>query len=141
MTNVNKNIGGLLYLVKKAGSKGFPFRIRLQKIILLSIIEERFPFSFDYSSHYYGPYSVQLQELINYSTASGFLSEEIVQTGDESHGYIYSITEMGEVKLQNIDLSAEEKLKLDRIWERYKDKTTDFVVNQAKRHSGINSRT
>ena len=57
------NLGGVLYLVNKAGKNGFPFRIRLQKTILLGKIEFGFPFEFNYSSHFYGPYSSELQKL------------------------------------------------------------------------------
>jgi len=133
------NLGGVLYLIGKGGKKGFPFRIRLQKLVLLGKIEDSFPFSFEYESHYYGPYSVQLQSILVDMVTDGLINENVIATGEENSGFIYSITEKGQLKLANLSLSETETKKLDNLWIRYMNKSTDYIIKKAKEISGIKS--
>jgi len=133
------DFGGILYLIDKGGSEGFPFRIRLQKMILLAKLEESFPFSFKYESYHYGPYSFDLQNDLEAMINDGLVREKVIATGEDSSGFVYSITPKGEEILSNISLSASDIKKIDDLWSRYSKESTEYIVKKAKEVSGIKS--
>ena len=133
------NLGGVLYLVNKAGKNGFPFRIRLQKTILLGKIEFGFPFEFNYSSHFYGPYSSELQKFTDDLITNSILNEETRELIENHYGYYYTLTEKGSDILSKINLSKPDKEKLDKLWEKYSGFNTSNLVKKAKELSGIKS--
>jgi len=137
--NLKNNIGGILYLIGLTGDEGFKFRIRLQKLILLSKLEEKFPFSFSYESHYYGPYSVQLQSMLDDLISSGFVSEKIISTGEDNSGFVYFLTQEGLKFSKKLSIQKGDLKKLDIIKTKYFNEPTDFIVRRAKRISGIKS--
>ena len=134
------NLAGILYLMKLALPEGFYFRIRLQKMVLLAKQEFSFPFSFNYESHYYGPYSEQLQSFVSDCVNNDYISEKIIEIGEESFGSLYSLTKDGEKILNSLSFPKEEFNKLDKVWTTYKDKPTELLVKKAKEMSGIKSK-
>jgi uncharacterized protein YwgA len=139
MDNRKKDLGGVLYLVGKARKDGFPFRIRLQKMILLGEIEFDFPFSFDYSSYFYGPYAPELQSLLDRLVEDGLIKEECREIFENNFGYFYSITPNGRFVLKKIGLSKKLASGLDKLWDKYKNFSTGALVRTAKDLSGIKS--
>lgn len=135
-----RDIGGLLYLIGKAGDKGFQYRIRLQKMVLLGKIEAKYPFSFDYSSHYYGPYSANLQDTISQLVSDGLIEEKIIPTGLNSTGFLYRLAPRGQSVLSSINLGIKERGALDHLWESYSGVSTEKLVHEAKAKSGIPSK-
>ena len=94
-----RDVAGILYLISKGGKEGFPFRIRLQKMALLGKLEFSFPFSFKYESHYYGPYSVELQLMVSDLAINDFVDELSTEFEDGRHAFIYLITRRGKMLL------------------------------------------
>ena len=135
-----KDVAGVLYLINKGGSNGFPFRIRLQKLLLLGKLEFKFPFSFKYESHYYGPYSSDLQAMVSELATADFLDEVNVEFEDGRYAFVYSITRKGEAALRSAPLTKEDKKALDMLWEKYRTWSTDDIVKAAKEKSGIKSK-
>lgn len=134
------NLVGVLYLVKRASPEGFLFRIKLQKMALLAKLEFDFPFSFNYESHYYGPYSESLQIIVSACVKKGYIDENIIEFPNESYGFSYSLTQEGEKILEKIISDRNDIKKLDELWEKYKDQSTASLVARAKEVSGIKSR-
>lgn len=132
------DLRGLLYLISKA-SGGFPFRIRLQKLVLLAKLEAKYPFSFKYASYFYGPYSPELQSTLGEIISAGLVKEESREMTDSRSGYFYSLTKEGTDYLADLAMPASEKEKLDKLWEKYEKYGTDALVKVAKEISGIKS--
>ena len=140
MTKSQKyNIGGLLYLISKAPKEGFPFRIRLQKLMLLGKLEFYFPFDLKYSSYFYGPYAPQIQRILDELSTAGFISEEARELSENQFGYYYSLTKKGELILRDLKIPKEKTAKLDKLWDKYKDFSTGALIKSAKEISGIKS--
>jgi len=133
------NVAGLLYLLQKAPN-GFPFRIRLQKMVLLGKLEFKFPFTFKYESHYYGPYSARLQSLLSDLITGGVVNEDVVELSNDRTGFVYSLTSAGKRILATSKLPTMQTKKLDDLWSQFHDKTTEYLVKMAKEKSGIKSR-
>ena len=138
-TKTKSNIGGILYLISKASAKGFPFRIRIQKLVLLGKLEFSFPFNFEYSSYLYGPYCPSLQTEIDELINLRFLNEGAREIPGNQYGYFYTITDQGLSLLEKIDLPKSEKNKIDKLWDKYKNSSTGLIVESAKKISGIRS--
>lgn len=132
------DLRGLLYLISKA-SGGFPFRIRLQKLVLLAKIEAKYPFSFKYASYFYGPYSPELQSTLGEIISAGLVKEENREMINNRSGYFYSLTKEGSDYLADLAMPVSEKGKLDKLWEKYEKYGTDALVKVAKEISGIKS--
>jgi uncharacterized protein YwgA len=139
MTEQQLNTAGLIYLIKKAPDSGFRFRIRLQKMILLGKLEFGFPFTFTYESHFYGPYSAELQTLLSQVIDDGLIKEDVKIMPEGQFGYFYEITEIGDKILTDLQLPSNEVNKLDRLWEKYHNFDTNILVRHAKKVSGIKS--
>lgn len=132
----NIDISGLLYLINK--SEGFfSHRIRLQKMVLLAQKEFNTPFSYSYESYYYGPYSRELQTTISNLISDGLLIEETIESPYGNVSYYYKATPKGTELSKGLDKVI--KTSIDRLWEKYSNHTTDFIVKSAKEISHIGS--
>lgn len=133
------NTAGLLYLISRASERGFPFRIRLQKMALLGKLEFSFPFSFGYESHFYGPYSATLQTTLNELIVNDLVKEDARLLSEGQFGYFYTITKTGSDFLAKLSMPETETAKLDKLWVKYRRIDTGTLVRQAKNVSGIKS--
>lgn len=132
----------LLYLINKAGR--ILSRIRLQKLVcLVKFTQKDNPFSFEYKSYYYGPYSSALREMIDELVLYKFIEEGIRiqnQDQDEVYSYVYSLDAKGREALKkNIEELGKGKQAIDKIISEYKFKTTEQIIKDAKKASGMES--
>jgi len=89
----------LLALLKEVGEiKG---RTRFQKMVYLGQEELGLPDSFDFSKHYYGPYSWDLTETIERMIHEGDITESVEEFGGIIR-YTYSLSEDGTTKAEGI---------------------------------------
>ena len=129
-----QDIFGVLYLIKRSGE--FKHRSRLQKTILIGKLREtiKYPFSFNYVRHFFGPYSFELQNLISQFVKDGVLEEKIY--GDS---YSYKITDTGDSIISALrkDITLAEISKLDKLWEKEcKGRSTSEIISNAKKLFG-----
>lgn len=82
-------------------------RKKLQKTLhLLESSGADVPFKYEY--HFFGPYSAELQEEVNFSVQQGFIEETKI---DET--YVYTITEKGRKFKERLDASGDYQFNLD----------------------------
>ena len=130
-----QNILGILYLISKPKDRIFRHRIRLQKFVLLAEKEFGYSFDFEYESYYYGPYSEGLQFLISDLVQSGYIQESANELSNGNFEFFYSLTKAGEKKLEQLFTENKNDLKkLDLLWDKYNDKSTNLIVAAAKQH-------
>lgn len=134
---------GILYFLSKVSL--FRFRIRIQKLALIAKIEFNYPFSFNYKSYYYGPYSEELTILINNLCRRGLVEEnieEITRNSEVIRTFNYQLTQKGHQKLIRLKSLNEYKglaEKINKMWDGYKQKTIKELVDYAKKISGMES--
>lgn len=92
----DEDIFGILYLINKAGT-WFTGKTRLQKMVLIAQLDKKieYPFTFKYVRYHYGPYSFDLQDLLNQLQYFGLLEERNIVSG----GYVgsqFRLTNEGE---------------------------------------------
>lgn len=127
---------GILYLINKA-KRGFKQRIRMQKMILLATLDKsiKYPFSFKFERYHYGPYSFELQDILNKLVKDGLVIE-----GYRGKEYSYKLTEEGNNFLKKLfSLSGRLKIlkkKLDLLWKKYSVKNTSQIISKAKQLYG-----
>ena len=95
-------------------------RKKFQKIIYLLELKSSF-IPYRYSYYYYGPYSSQLQEEINFLVRENFL-EESKQNGT----YVYKITELGKEFKKAIRYDSSESIKNELLHE-LNSKSSQFL--------------
>lgn len=84
-------------------------RKKLQKTLhLLESSGADVPFKYEY--HFFGPYSAELQEEVNFSVQQGFIEETKT---DET--YVYTITEKGRKFKERLDASGDYQFILDDV--------------------------
>jgi len=115
-------------------------RTRIQKEICLLKFQSEIPFTFNYKSYYYGPYSEDLSETINTLVGVKLLKETMVSVGYNSYRYVYSLTEQGK-KLSDKLFATKEPLiaKIKREIEKLEIIGTPELVLLAKAKSGMES--
>ena len=112
----------ILELISSAGK--IVGRTKLQKLAFLAKKEGKLPLSFNFPVYYYGPYSEELQQIVDTMVAAGFVKEEVFQPNsrdEESVGYIYSLTEDGKEfsKQLSSELTEEEMSRLQDLVKQY----------------------
>lgn len=133
---------GLLYLVGRC--KVIQSRIRLQKLVCLTKYKykEEGPFSFDFCSYFYGPYSDGLRECTEQLIQDGLLLEEMIPFSNDKYSYNYRLSDIGKKHIKNL-IEKEEIRKLltpiDKILTEYSTFPTETIVKKAKEVSGIQS--
>lgn len=89
----------LILSIIKLSDNNLKGRTILQKIIyFFSILLKK---EFGYQAHYYGPYSLQVENTLNSLKSLGYIKEEVNTWGVDERGfekkkYIYSLSEDGE---------------------------------------------
>jgi len=137
---------GLLYLIE--GSGGVHSRIRLQKLVCLTQFTQKeiSPFSFDYKSYYYGPYSEALREKVEDLIQRELIEEKVFYHGDESEdaetfSYSYRLTEKGRELLRKNLCKMKEKVKaVNNILERYGHSPNRVIIKDAKAIFGMDDK-
>jgi uncharacterized protein YwgA len=115
-------------------------RTRIQKEICLLKYQSREPFTFDYKSYYYGPYSEDLAETIERLVTLRFLEEKITSVGIDSLRYDYILTEAGKESFRKIRQNLSDSVtRISREVRELDDLPTPSLVSLAKRISGIES--
>jgi uncharacterized protein YwgA len=69
-------------------------RVRFQKMVFLGQMELQQPKLFDFSKHYYGPYSRELAETLERMIFEGDILEDAEVLGDRIR-YVYRLSEVG----------------------------------------------
>ncbi len=141
-----RNDLGLLYLIGK--SRLIRSRIRLQKLVCINQFEEKkdSPFSFDFASHYYGPYSELLRSRVEFLKGAGFVVEEMNFNEDNPtvYSYSYQLSESGKqffaTTIKKLDGNEAKKIRgTAKTLEKYGRESTDTVIMFAKKVSGMQS--
>jgi len=129
-----EDIFGILYLINKAAS-WFTGKTRLQKMVLIAQLDKEiaYPFTFKYIRYHYGPYSFDLQDLLNRLQYFGLLEERKVISG----GYVgsqFRLTKEGTTYLRDLEqrMPAKLKTKIDFLWDSLKYYSTPTLITQAK---------
>ena len=101
-------------------------RTRIQKMVFLGKEKGKLPYTYEFSSHYYGPFSRELAESIASLVAEGALEER--STGypySNEFGqvveYDYSLTPFGLelLKIYSTELTNEEKTKIQKLCDKF----------------------
>jgi uncharacterized protein YwgA len=115
-------------------------RTRIQKEICLLKFKSRIPFTFDYKSYYYGPYSEELSQTINTLVGVKLLKETITSVGYNSYRYDYLLTTQGEELFKRICRKSNKLVKqLRKEVEAFEIMETPSLVAHAKAVSGLDS--
>jgi uncharacterized protein YwgA len=115
-------------------------RTRIQKEICLLKFKSKIPFTFDYKSYYYGPYSEELSETINTLVGVKLLKETITAVGYNSYRYDYFLTKEGEVLFNRICRKSNYLIgKLRKEIKTFENIETPTLVSLAKAASGLDS--
>jgi uncharacterized protein YwgA len=83
-------------------------RKKLQKTIYL-LGNSGLDILFDYEYHYYGPYSAQLQEEVNYLASHDFLKEDYIDST-----YTYEITTKGSELVERLEQNSSHNIEINK---------------------------
>lgn len=97
MIGENQRERYLLTILKHVGK--IEGRTRFQKMIFLGQEELGLPQLFDFSIHYYGPYSVELTRAIERLLSQGYIVEDVEEIGDYIR-YTYRLSERGKAEAE-----------------------------------------
>jgi uncharacterized protein YwgA len=117
-------------------------RTRIQKEICILKYESNVPFTFEYRSYFYGPYSEDLTETINTLVGVKLLEETVSSVGYNSYRYDYSLTEKGKALFASFSKDPSSKEILDILRkqiDRFEGVATPLLVDYAKAVSGMES--
>ena len=115
-------------------------RTRIQKEICLLKFKSKIPFTFDYKSYYYGPYSEELSETINTLVGVKLLKETVTAVGYNSYRYDYILTKEGQVLFDKICRKSNYLAKkLRKEIKTFENTETPTLVSLAKAASGLDS--
>ena len=123
---------GVLYLIGKSPRGFFPFRIRLQKLVLIAKKKFGYPFSFSFRYYFYGPYSSELREVIDTLVSFGFI-KELKKNLNGNSVFVYRLTKKGETRLRKKDVPVADRQKLNKVMRKYKEIPTFVLVEEAKK--------
>jgi uncharacterized protein YwgA len=102
-------------------------------MVLLAKEEKKFKTSFVFDRWHYGPYSPDLQNLLDDLVACGFVEER-----QKIAGYEYRITKSGGELLLDLQekIPVTEQQKIQALWDKYKNCTNEFIIQRAKEAYG-----
>lgn len=137
---VNRDIPLLIAVFGLHQNKTIAGRTRIQKEVCLLKFKAQLPFTFEYKSYFYGPYSEELSDTINTLVGVKLLEETVTATGYNSYRYDYALTKQGEELFTKI--SQEDSELLDKISaeiKTFEEMSTPELVATAKSASGLKS--
>lgn len=115
-------------------------RTRIQKIICLLQFKDKVPFSYNFKSYYYGPYSDDLSEDINNLVGMKLIKEDVIFTRYGSYRYDYNLTDKGNLLFLKMNAKSPTVINnLDEKVKKYSVLRTPDLVKLAKDESGIPS--
>ena len=122
---LNKEVT-VLYLLSKGPIYG---RLRLQKLMFLA--KEKFlaPIPFKFVIYHYGPYSLELQRVIDNLVMSGLVREDIVKHEDRIL-YKYELTEKGKIILKLLQPNEDVKKGIDETFKWYGKEKTNKILRE-----------
>lgn len=110
-----KDVFSILFLINEF--KTLPSRKRLHKMICIAKYDSslKYPVSFEFERHLYGPYSFDLKEMMDKLIKLGLIKEDV------SLGYSYSLTSQGKELFVSLSKrrGANEKRILLELAKRY----------------------
>jgi len=135
---------GLLYLIDRCG--GIQTRIRLQKFVCIAQFTKggKTPFSFNFHSHYYGPYSENLRKSVDQLVARNLVRENVVfhdHGGDDpTYSFVYDLTKEGKIFLGRTVSEIQKFIPtIDAVITKFGGLSNGAVIQMAKRVSGMES--
>ncbi len=137
---VNRDIPLLIAVFGLHQNKTIAGRTRIQKEICLLKYKSQLPFTFEYKSYFYGPYSEELSDTINTLVGVKLLEETVTSVGYNSYRYDYSLTKQGEELFTKVNQEAGDLIsKLRAEINTFEAMSTPELVATAKMASGLNS--
>jgi hypothetical protein len=119
-------------------------RTRIQKDICILKYKDNIPFTFEFESNYYGPYSYSLSDTVDTLIAAGLLEETVVLLSSGVKRYDYKLTQEGNELFENSRRALRRKepgilSRLNTRTRRLQRLTISEATIQAKKCSGIQS--
>jgi len=130
-----QDIEKLLVILRKIGTvRG---RTRFQKMIFLLNEKEDIDLSYKFIPYHYGPYAQDLQLELDMLEAAGFIQVK----HQEGNLYVHSLTEQGREIADVIasNMGTKELRKLTKSLKKYKNKSTESLISEAKEFEGMTS--
>ena len=101
----------LLLLLFHLNNGSITGRKRIQKLVFLLKRQSKIPFSFDFKPYFYGPYSENLAQTIQFLTGFGLLKERVLPHESGFVQYSYSLTPDAKRMLRNLKVHIPANLK------------------------------
>ncbi len=129
----------ILYLVSKGPIYG---RKRLQKLLFLAKVKYGASLPFLFTKYLYGPYSSEIQDILDKLTINGLIREAIMVENGRSI-YVYKLTEKGRKLLQFLlnypPIKTEPRIQkiiegIDEVCNKEGKKKTEEIVREAYRY-------
>jgi uncharacterized protein YwgA len=137
---VNRDIPLLIAVFGLHQNKTIAGRTRIQKEVCLLKFKSQLPFTFEYKSYFYGPYSEELSDTINTLVGVKLLEETVTSIGYNSYRYNYSLTKQGEELFTKISQEDGELIgKISAEIKAFEAMPTPELVATAKSASGLKS--
>ncbi|MEM3584769.1 MAG: hypothetical protein QW193_05825 [Nitrososphaerales archaeon] len=130
---MSKNFTLLLLLFYALGGK-IEGRKRIQKIVCIAKHKYGIEFPFEFYPYFYGPYSMQLQDVLDILVSAKILEEKVEATPSGYNKYTYSLTKEGENLAKIIQDRLDDKKILEKLNElkRLKEYDIEELVKEAK---------
>lgn len=113
-------------------------RTRIQKEVCLLKFKAKIPFSYDFKSYFYGPYSEELSETINTLVGVKLIKENTISVGYNSYRYEYALTEQGDALFKRISKSNRDLIKeLQKEVKNIECLSTPILVKQANSNNEV----
>ncbi|MHC1609464.1 MAG: hypothetical protein ACXQS3_04520 [Candidatus Methanofastidiosia archaeon] len=110
-------------------------RKRFQKLMYLAKNKYSVNVPFIFTKHFYGPYSREMQEVIDSLELFGYIKERNIHY-DQKVVYNYEITEKGK-KILELMADNSDDAKINSFLEEYKRFSTNSIVEEAYELAGI----
>lgn len=112
-------------------------RTRFQKIVFLLMEKNVVDFAYDFIPYYYGPYSQDLQIEIDLLEAADVV--DVKPAGGIL--YVHGLTKKGKAAAKEIEqkMRKDEIEKLSKILNKYKRRSTNSLISEAKNLAGMSS--
>ncbi len=111
-------------------------RKRFQKLMYLGKYKFNIEAPFIFVKYYYGPYSREMQEVLDNLVNFNLIEEKKVK-GNNCILYKYSLTRKGKISLNLFSISKNEDLKIKELVRNYKHSPTEVIVREVYEYAGI----
>jgi uncharacterized protein YwgA len=136
----NRDIPMLIAVFGLHQNKTIAGRTRIQKEVCLLKFKSKLPFTFEYKSYFYGPYSEELSDTINTLVGVKLLEETVTSVGYNSYRYDYSLTKQGKELFDRMCTEEHDLIgKLSAEISAFEAMPTPELVATAKAASGLKS--